>query len=220
MIPRPVLRAWPSMLSMLAFALLGCSTYGPAKHSGQGIPSDAAEKETVVRSSSLEVHLVPLFDRESARRYLGIDPAKSRIMPALVTVMNASNEPVKVELSDSYLSAGTNKHWRTLTLKEAIDRALRSDAEVVVWSIAFGMPAWLIAADNAAATNRTLEEDYHAKYFKPTLINAGSNGQEIVFFDLPQGEKRRASAAVIRVRGLNTGKYSDVSLDVQEYALD
>jgi hypothetical protein len=200
----------------IALVLLGCTSYEPAEDSGQEALNENAAREIVASGDSVEVRLVPLFDAERARPYLGIDPSRSKIMPVLLNVANAGPEPIKVELQDSYLSAGPDERWRTLALKEAVDRALRSDADVFVLGLAFGMPVWFIAADNAAATNRTLEEDYHAKYFQPTLINAGASGQGVVFFDLPRNEKWHVSAAVIRVRQLNTDHCQDIRLAVEE----
>lgn len=221
MIRKYVLRTCRPVLSIILFALAGCSSYEPvgSADSIPGLSNGADANEVMVTDESVEVRLIPLFDREKAKSYLGIDPARSRIMPALVRVVNAGNEPVKVELPDSYLVIDPNERWETLTLSQAIHRGLRSDAEVVGWMIVFGMPAWYAAAGNAATVNRTLEEDYHAKHFKPTLINAGGAGQGIVFFDVEQTRACHVSGAVIRIRRLTTDACSDIHLVMDHHVL-
>jgi len=194
--------------------LSGCTSYGPAKHPELAPPSEGSADEIVAGDSTFEIHFVPLFDKERANAYLGINPARSKIMPALVKVVNLDKQPIKVDLRGSYLVVDPNEHWNSLELGEAIRRALRNDAEVVGWMFAFGLPAWYAAAGNAANTNRTLEQDYHAKYFKPTLINAGASGQGVVFFDAPQQGEYHISAAVIRVRKVNAGPDADIRLAV------
>jgi hypothetical protein len=210
---------WLCVLPMVFLVFSGCASYEPAKSSGPAATNEPKGKEIVARDGSVEVHLVPLFDKERAQPYLGIDPAQSKTMPVLLRVVNNGDEPVKVELQDSCLLVGEDEQWRTLSLPEAIDRALRSDAAVVGWGIGFGLIGWMVAADGAAGTNRTLEQDYHAKYFKPTLINAGASGQGVVFFDVPRKGKCHIAAAVVRVRRLNADTYSDIRLAAEEDVL-
>jgi hypothetical protein len=204
------------VLSTVLAVLSGCTSYEPAKSRGAAPVNEANVKEIVVHDGSVEVHLVPLFDKARAQPYLGIDPAESKIMPVLLRVVNSGAAPVKVELQDSYLAVGQDAQWRTLSLPEAIDRALRSDIGVVGWGIGFGLVGWAIAADSAASTNRTLEQDYQAKYFKPTLINGGASGEGAVFFDVPQKGKCHIGAAVVRVRQLNADTCSDIRLATEE----
>jgi hypothetical protein len=207
------------VLSLVLSAFCGCATYEPAQSSGPAAGSEPNEKEIVVRDGSVEVHLVPLFDKARAKPCLGIDPAQGKIMPALLRVVNTGDLPVKVELQDSCLLVGQDERWRTLSLPEAIDRALRSDAAVVGWGIGFGLIGWMVAADGAAGANRTLEQDYHAKYFKPTLINGGASGQGAVFFDVPRKGKCHIGAAIVRVRRVNTDTYRDIRLATEEDVL-
>jgi len=208
------------LIGPVVFLLLaGCASYEPAKHPDLKASSGADSNEIVVTTDFIEVHLVPLFGAKQAGAYLGINPVRSKIMPIILRVVNTSDGPVRVELQDSFLQIGTDERWRTLSLTEAIDRALRSDAHVVGWTIAFGMPAWLIAADQATATNQTLEQDYHTKYFKPTLINVGGTGQGVVFFDVPQKRETRVSSATIRLRKLNGDQPIEVRLAIEEDVL-
>lgn len=214
---RPMVQRSAALMMFLLFT--GCASYEPAKHPDPAASSGEISKEIVATADSIELRLIPLFDAERAKPYLGIDPATSRIMPAVLKVTNTGNEPIRVDLQDSSLRIGDNERWATLSLTEAIDRALRSDAHVVGWTIALGLPAWLISADQAAATNQTLEQDYHAKYFKPTLINAGGTGQGVVFFDVPRKSECRISAAMIRLRKLDTDQPVDVSVPIGEDVL-
>jgi hypothetical protein len=208
-------------MAIVLSALAGCSSYEPAQHPKpvSVASEDAAAGEIVVNEDSIEIRFVPLFDKERAKSYLGINPAKSKIMPALVKVVNTCNEPVKVDMDGSYLVIDPNERWNTLALSEAIHRGLRSDAEVVGWMIALGMPAWYAAASNSANVNRTLEEDYYAKHFKPTLINAGGVGQGIVFFDVREQDECHVSAAVIRIHKLAGDTRTDIRLPVEQDVL-
>lgn len=217
-----LLRTWCNVAFGILLIVAGCSSYKPAENPEPipGVSDGTDSNEVVAAEESVEVRFVPLFDKERAKSYLGIDPAKSKMMPALVKVVNTNDIPIKVDLENSYLVVDPNERWSTLPLGEAIHRGLRSDAEVVGWMVAFGMPAWYAAADHAANVNRTLEEDYHEKHFKPMLINGGTAGQGVVFFDVPEKGARHVSAAVIRIQTLSDNVCKDVRLVVDQDVLD
>jgi hypothetical protein len=212
---------WREVALGVLLAVAGCSSYKPARNPEPipGMSDGTSSNEVIATDESVEVRLVPLFDKEMAKSYLGIDPAKSKMMPALVKVVNTSSSPIKMDLENSYLAVDPNEHWCTLALGEAIHRGLRSDAEVVGWMLAFGVPAWYAAAGHAANVNRTLEEDYHEKHFKPMLINGGASGQGVVFFDVPENDARHVSAAVIRIQRLSDNACKDVRLALDQDVL-
>jgi hypothetical protein len=155
-----------------------------------------------------------------AREYFGIDPAKSRMVPAMLSLENVGDEIVRLDLEDSYLALESGEQWHVLSLDEAIDRALRSDAEVIGWTLAFGLVGAAVSMDHSTSTNRTLEQDYHAKYFRPVVINAGQSGRGVVFFERPAPAGRKISSMVVQATRLNTGQSIDIGIPLQGIAAD
>ena len=141
-------------------------------------------------------------------------------MPAVLTVQNSGREILKVDLQASYLVTGADERRQGLALDEAIDRALRSDAEVVLWDILFGAVGTVTAMDHVTGVNRTLEEDYHAKYFRPTLINAGQSGKGVIFFDRATVEKERVRSAVLVLGTVGSGETMEVTIPLPKDVAD
>lgn len=185
-----------SALFILISHLIACATYSPAKRANL-TPADILKRnEAVVNSEPCEVHVVALRDRELARNYVGIDPFKSSMIPVFMKIDNYGNDIIKVDLSGSLLLTETAESFQSLPIDEAIEKARRSDAQVVGWTIAFGLVGAFVSGDRIASTNKSLEEDYHNKSFKPTLIKGKSSGEGLIFFYV-QSEKQESINTVI-----------------------
>jgi hypothetical protein len=201
---------------LLLHGLTGCSSYEPAS-SREPLSEEGWKKdERGVTQDSLEIRFTLLADPKISRRLVGITPANARMVPGLLEVSNDSNEVVRVDLAGARLLQESGKDLPSVALDEAIHRALRSDAEVMAWGLGFGVLPMLVAADNSARTNRTLEEDYHAKSFKPTLINPKGKGQGVVFFDYPRGRAPKIHRVVIPVARLTTKDSVEVKIELPD----
>jgi len=186
-------------LFILTSLLIGCATYAPAEKASIA-PTDLLKKnEAVFNSESCEFHIVVLRDRELAKNYVGIDPFKSSMIPVFMKINNYGNDLVKVDVSGSSLLTDAGELFQPLTIDEAIEKARRSDAEVIGWTIAFGLTGALVSGGTTASANKSLEEDYHNKSFKPTLINTKSSGEGLVFFSVPAEKQEFISAAIIQL---------------------
>jgi hypothetical protein len=140
-----------------------------------------------------------LKEKDLAKSYVGIDPAKSSMIPVFMKIANSGDNPIKVDISGSSLITATGEPFQALSIDEAIEKAIRSDAEVVGWTIAFGLMGALVSGGNTASTNKSLEEDYHQKSFKPSLINTKSSGEGLVFFYVPVEKQALINAAMIQL---------------------
>ena len=177
--------------------VIGCASYEPEQ---EGRDVSLPGEEIVVEQDQLVVRLHPVFEKTAARNYFGINPAASHMMPAMLSLENVGDEIVRLDLEESYLVMRADEQWHVLALDEAIDRALRSDAEVIGWALAFGTVGAIISMDNVTTTNRTLEQDYHAKHFRPVVINGGQSGHGVVFFERPVRVGRRVGRWCFRSR--------------------
>ncbi len=125
-------------------------------------------------------------------------------------IANWGNDPIKVDFSASSLVSDTGESFRHLSIDEAIEIARRGDAEVVGWTIAFGLIGALASGSNTASTNKSLEEDYHNKSFKPTLINTKSSGEGLVFFYVPADKLERVNTALIQLMNVTSQEQINV----------
>jgi len=177
----------------------GCATYAPADKAATA-PTDILKKnEAVVSSEPYEFHVVVLKDRELAKNYVGIDPFTSSMIPVFMKINNYGDDLIKIDVSGSALLTDTGEPFSSLKIDEAIERARRSDASVVGWTIAFGMVGAFASAGQTTSVNKSLEEDYHGKSFKPTLINSKASGEGLVFFNVPPEKQALINEAIIQL---------------------
>ncbi len=206
-------RLW-CILSMIL--MIGCATYEPRNNSQKFTEDNILKNETVGYAEPLEVHIVVFIGQEVAKNYVGINPKKSNMLPVFMKILNNGNDVIKIDLQRSFLLAKSGENYQSLTLEESIKRAERSDAEVVGWTIGFGLVGALISGDKAASANKSLEEDYHNKFFKPTLINNKSSAQGILFFDVPKEKQPDINSVLIQALNINTNEVKKISLKLPE----
>lgn len=198
----------------LVTILIGCATYQPGDAPSPITEDDILQDQVVLSMDSLEFHLAPLTNQQLAIKYLGVDPLKSNMLPVFMRVHNSGNQIVKIDISLSSLLTSSGEGYPALTLEQSIDRAMRSHGEVAAWTIGFGLIGALASGSQVASVNRTLEQDYLAKRFKPTLINAEGSAQGIVFFDIPAEKQGNISSAVIHVLNLTTNDAKHIAINL------
>ncbi len=204
------------ILMACTFPILGCAKYKPANTSNQISENKILENDVFISGNDIDIHFAAIKDKQTSKEYLGIDPYKSNMLPVLLKITNNRNEVIKVDLVNSYVITKTAELHNNLSIDEAIKKALRSDAEVVGWMIGFGCLGFLVAGDNAASINRSLEEDYHDKYFMPTLLNIGSTAKGIVFFDYPREAQGQIISSVIQLTSLNTNEKIQIKIQLHD----
>jgi hypothetical protein len=203
--------------SLVCFIIIGCATYKPLNKANQ-ISTQNLIKNAIIRSEGkINIHISIIEDKELAKKYFGIDPLKSKMVPVAIKIDNNGEEIIKLDILSCHLVTDTNVNYYALSIEEAITRALRSDASVIGWTIGFGLVGGLIAGDKAASTNKTLEEDYHAKYFKPTLINRGSSGEGIIFYDFSEKVFNHIESSVITISKLGSEEKVQINIKLSDY---
>ena len=201
---------------LIVSATVGCATYDARK------VSSIQEISTLCKQSSANMGPVgfrccSLAGREAGESYLGLDPALAGMVPVLLRIQNNGNNPVKVDLANCFVCTDAREEtFKTLTPSEACDRARRNDAHVIAVGIAFGPAGALISGAQAAEVNRTLEQDYHDKSFKPTLISSGFEGQGIIFFDVPKERQLSLNSLIVSTIDANTMEQREVIIDLSK----
>ena len=133
------------------FGLLGgCASYETLKKQDT---QDDGYREIVTTQDSITVHYFPYIDSILCKKYLGIKPRSSQMIPSLLKIENNSSKIIKVNLEKCTLNI-SNEKCAPLELEEGLNRARRSGAEVVAWQAGFGLIGWSIAANNVTSTNR------------------------------------------------------------------
>lgn len=196
-----------------AFFLTACATYNTQKIPAT-LESGVARKESVVTIDRVRFHSISLDGKEDRHTYLGLDSASSNMVPVLLSVENHGSDPLKVDLSRTFLSSTVGENFKSLTLEESCDRARREGAAPVLGaSVLFGLVGATMSGAQIASTNRSLEEDYYQKYFRPTLIDTGSSGRGVLFFDVPAGKHQGIRSLIVTLVNLGTSKTTQVCLD-------
>jgi hypothetical protein len=210
---------WWIVMGLAGFLLGGCASYKPAQGDKKTV-EDMPGEEIVVTEQSIEVRFLPVFEKMAARKFFGIDPQESQMAPAMLRVKNLGDKVLKVDLEKGCVVTESGDEWRLLLVDEAIERARRSDAEVLGWYFAFGVVGMMASMDHVTTVNRTLEQDYHARYFQPAVINPGTSGGGVVFFDHPVLNEPQITSAVVRVTVLDTEQSMSVTIPLSESKAD
>ena len=169
----------------ILIVLSACTSFRPPPNTST--LTERLSKEIKVDLSTVQndvlIQPFPLFDEEIAKENLGISPKETGMLPVYIKVENKSPNPIKVNLSNSFISVAEGK-CPSINIEEAIARAIKSDAQVVGWTLLFGIPGMLISGSAAAEENKNIEEYYQRRSFKPTLLNSNTSGAGLVFFDI------------------------------------
>lgn len=195
--------------------LFGCASYETLKKQDT---SDDGFKEIIISEDSITVHYFPYIDSILCKKHLGIKPSRAQMIPSLLKIENNSTKIIKVNIEKCTLNISDEK-CSPLELEDAINRARRSGAEVVAWQVGFGLIGWSIAANNVTSTNRSLEEDYHSKYFKPTLINSGKTAQGIIFNQLPSVKSYRNGNFNLNITDLSSQNTINMNISIPDSIL-
>ncbi len=196
-----------------------CTVAGCASYDAKNITSvsmrGTSVKEFATSVDGVDVRCCPLVDREASQKYLGIDPSSAGVIPIFLSIRNNTDSPLKVEVGKCFTATDSRGGiFNALTIGEASERARRSDVVPVVWSsMIFGVAGMIIAGNQVAEVNRTIDQDYHEKSFKPTLINSGFEGKGIIFFDVPKEEQTSITSLVLTTTNLNTMEHKETTLE-------
>jgi hypothetical protein len=129
------------------------------------------------------MQVFPILDDKLAKTNVGVTPSASGMLSVFVRVENGAENPVKVDLANSFLLINGEK-YPSLAAESAVERAQRGDAVPVAgMTVLFGLIGGIATGSVIATGNRTIEEHYQEKSFKPTLINTKSCGSGLVFFE-------------------------------------
>lgn len=199
---------------VLLLFLAGCATY-----KAQKIPlaqaSGGLKNEVLLTVDSIEVRCVSLGKEEDCQTYFGVD-SSADMLPVLVRIRNDTGNPLKVNLSSSYLITSSGARCRLLSLEESFGRARRGEGSVEAAAVAFGVTGVLVSGSQTAKANRSLEQDYHEKYFKPTLINTGGQGEGVLFFDVAGIEDVHVGSLTITLLDVSTNETRELRIELQE----
>ncbi|NLF44201.1 MAG: hypothetical protein GX587_16030, partial [Bacteroidales bacterium] len=202
-------------LTSIIFLVIGCASYDTVKKPASQVDG---LKEIIIVQDSITVHYSPYFDDDLCKKYLGIKPSSAKMIPSLLKIENNSSKILKVNLEKSSLNV-SDEQCSSLELEDAFDRAKRSGAEVIAWQIGFGLIGASIAANNVTSANRSLEEDFHSKYFKPTLLNSGKTAQGVIFNQYPSGKAIRNCSFNLNISDLSSQKEINISILIPDSSL-
>jgi hypothetical protein len=202
------------MFLVSSAVLIGCATSHQPANNAQVLNERLSQKingDLSVTSSEIRMQVFPLFDDKIAKVHAGISPRKSGMLPVFIKVENMSQNPVKVDLPSSFVIIEKKQHLH-MNVENAIERARKNYIGLsVVSTIVFaavggvtGAMGIIFNASAIASKNMTVDEHYRDINFKPTLINSGSFGSGIAFFDVPK-DKMFSDHVIISVPIMNVG---------------
>jgi len=182
------------MLQGLALCLVlcvaGCATYTPRV---VGIPETAGPGVSTRVQEHLTLSVEAYASAEKSKSVFDTDLADKGIIPLLVTVQNAGQEPYQVHSTDFVLRDGDTV-LQMLSPEEASRKAKRDAVgRAVGWSLIVPIIGIPIAATSSVLhtnkVNKSIVQDFTAKAFKDGGLKLHEKRSGFLFFALPKGQK-------------------------------
>jgi hypothetical protein len=176
----------------------------------------------------LKIEVLPMADEKVARSTLGVNPRLYNLLALFLKVRYSGQDPIKVDLVHSYVSAGKDQHWFA-PAEVALERIGKDDSAAMIGFTALlgpigGLAGAVVGAaagaavDSAGVKSTTIEEHYFRQRFGPTILFVGDEGAGVVFFDVTW-EEVDADRLVLSVPviNLNTNetKKTEISFPVK-----
>jgi hypothetical protein len=129
-------------LLIIAAQLSACATY--ESHSVSFRPPK--EYVNYQDSSGLMVGAESFADKKVAEKAFGFDIRSAGLLPVQVVMDNKSGQGVEVVSGQTFLIDGSNRYWKILTNREAVDRVQKATDSGAITSGAGKGAAWGAAA--------------------------------------------------------------------------
>jgi hypothetical protein len=218
------------LVGFLMVTLVGCATsYKPASSPQalqERLSQGGSNIEISAASQDVKFQVYPLLDEKVTKTNLGILPADLDMLPIFLKVENVSQNPIKVDLLNSFVVSGEERN-PSMMVEDVVGRIKKNDPQAALgMGVVFGLVGGLAGAtvgvavgaiiDSSTVGSRTIEEHYHDKSFKPTLIIPGSSGSGIVFYTLPRDRMASDQATVsFPILNLNTNEATTAEIAIR-----
>ena len=176
-----------------AVLLVGCATYDPVASRGLPLrpdPSGANVRKAVQGDLTLLVQ--EHATAEKSQEAFDTKLAEEGVLPLLIQVENAGQEPYEVKATDIIVRGAAV--LKSFTPEEAASKAERSAVgRALGWSLIvpiIGIPIAVVAsAMHTSKINKQLVQDFAAKGFQDGIITPSKERAGFLFFELDKGRK-------------------------------
>jgi len=208
-------------LCILAILFYGCATYKPPDNI-QTFYDRVSQKvgaDLSVTCNEFDVQCFPIINARMAKTNLGIYPANFEILPVFLKVENKGQNPIKVDLPNSFITIG-EKQTTYVDTDSVVDRIAKSDTDAAAIGAmlgVFGGVAGVVIGtgvgaviDSSKVRSGTVEGHYYRQCFNPVFIHPKNSGRGVVFYNLSTEdfdcERLTLSVPIV---DLNTNKISN-----------
>ena len=198
-----------SLITAVLFA--GCATYDPIASRGLPLrpdPSGANVRKSVQGELTLLVQ--EYATPEKSQEAFDTKLVEEGVLPLLIQVENAGQEPYEVKATDIIVRGATV--LKSFTPEEAASKAERSAVgRALGWSLIvpiIGIPIAVVAsAMHTSKINKQLVQDFAAKGFQDGIITPSKERAGFLFFELDKGRKDLSGLSIeVTARNQVTGE--------------
>ena len=182
------------LLCVLAILFSGCATYRPPDNI-QTFYDRVSQKtggNLTVTHDEFEVQCIPIVNERVAKTNLGIHPAEFEMLPVFLKVENTGQNPIKVDLPNSFITIG-EKQTVYLDIDSVAGRIAKKDEDAAIaLGMMFGVLGGLSGAvvgvatgaviDSSKVGSGTVEGHYYRHGFNPVFIHPKNSGGGLVFY--------------------------------------
>ncbi len=185
-------------------ACFGCVSYAPAT-----LDEPPLGDERILESpAGAVVCRAALLETDSqSQRFFGFEVSRVRLLPAVLACKSAA-PALRVEVEDAK-ACGAWGRSAVLPIDQVITQARHSMVGPAFATLAFGLVGGIAAGAPIDSANRSIEQDFRAKEFRPRVLNPGDEAFGAIFFRLAQGSER-AAAVVISTVDLASGERTEI----------
>jgi hypothetical protein len=210
----------------MATVLCGCATtYKPAENiqTLQERVSQQVKIDLSVTCNDVKVHCFPIIDQRMAETNLGILPEEFEVLPIFLKVENTSQNPIKVDLPNSFMTVG-EKQNAYIDTDSAVERIGKNDTNAAMaFGVMFGVLGGAVggiagaglgsAIDSSKVGSGTIEGHYHRQSFTPTFIYPNNSGAGLVFYHVSKEDlDSEKLTLILPIVDLNTKTISNAEI--------
>jgi hypothetical protein len=214
------------LLCVSAILLYGCAAYKPPDNV-QTFYERVSQKvggDLTVARNEFEVQCFPILDEKVAKTNLGIVPEEFEVLPVFLKVENTSQNPVKVDLPNSFITIG-EKQTTYMDIDSVVERIAKSDADAalalgVVFGMFGGVAGGVVGAglgaviDSSKVGSGTVEAHYYRQSFGPVFIQPKNSASGLVFYHLSKEDLEcEGLTLAVPIVDLNTNNISDAKFN-------
>ena len=206
----------PLAISLLfAYFEASCASYTPQTATLLRLQYAAVSDE----KQGLAVGVTPHLDTERNKEVFGADLKQVGILPLQLVVRNNGQKPLVIRKNDFVLRLSGGDEYAPAPAESVVKR-LESNANVIGWTVAFGLAGFLLASSEQhqqQEADKNQRADFRIKEFEDANLGFQESARGFLFYLAPDDLKELKDAKLfVKALDASTGERIEMTLSLPD----